>query len=497
MNQLLSDTDQAELRRHGISPEEASRQLRILHDPPRRVTLIRPCTINDGIETIAEGELDELAAFHQQAAAAGRWLKFVPASGAASRMFAMKSDDDPRRLCEHLHKFAFHEVLAASFRDAGIELSDLLNGQEYSEIVDRLLNEPGLAYASQPKGLLLFHHYANGNRTPFEEHLREAASSFRGENNRCRAHFTVSEEHRNQFEALLAQLQPLIAEEMQVQVEVDFSVQKPSTDTLALNQEDAPARDSEGHILRRPGGHGALLENLNDLAADLIFVKNIDNVCHQRLQQPTQRWVQTLGGILIRLEQQVYALARALDGDESEQSILSAEQFLSERFPGSLNCDEAGDDLKTRHDRAWRILNRPVRICGMVRNEGEPGGGPFWVRGADGSESVQIVESAETDPDDQNQQAIFRSSTHFNPVFMALGVRDYQGHPFHLPDFVDEDRYILAKKVSDGKTIRVLERPGLWNGSMAHWNTVFVEVPKQVFSPVKTVFDLLRDEHQP
>jgi len=497
VHEIFSSADHGELRKHGISSEEASRQLNILRDPPRLVVLTRPCTIDDGIKTIAESEFGELETLHRQSAAAGRWIKFVPASGAASRMFAMKNDGDPQRLCDRLDKFAFHEALAASFREAGTELSELLERREYSEIVDRLLNEPGLGYANQPKGLLLFHHYAAGNRTPFEEHLREAARCFRAEDGRCRIHFTVSEEHRGGFEDLLARLRPLIADELQTQVDVDFSLQKPSTDTLALDEDGSPMRDGEGRILRRPGGHGALLENLNDLAADLIFVKNIDNVCHQRLHEPTQIWIQALGGYLIRLQQRVHSCLRALDSDDSEQSVGLAEDCLEEQYPNSLSRGQRDSDLKTRRTRVRQLLNRPIRICGMVRNEGEPGGGPFWVRAADGSESVQIVESAETDPKDQEQQEIFGSSTHFNPVFMALGVRDHQGNPFNLPDYVDEERYILARKVTEGKTVRVLERPGLWNGSMANWNTVFVEVPKQVFSPVKTVFDLLRDEHQP
>jgi hypothetical protein len=325
--------------------------------------------------------------------------------------------------------------------------------------------------------------------------LREAARCFRGEDGHSKAHFTVSNEHRSQFDELLAELQPAIAAELETQVDVRFSMQKSSTDMLAMDEDDAPVRDVGGQILRRPGGHGSLLENLHDLSADLIFVKNVDNVFHERMQGPTQLWIQSLGGYLVRLQKLVHSHLQALKPDASQQAIQSAEDFVREAFPKVLSIEDG--DKNSRLDQLRRFLNRPIRVCGMVRNEGEPGGGPFWVRASDGSDSIQIVESAEIDPDDQDQQTIFQSSTHFNPVFMALGVRDYRSKPFNLRKYVDPDRYILTKKVSDGRTVRVVERPGLWNGSMANWITVFVEVPKQVFSPVKTVFDLLRDEHQP
>lgn len=495
MNQPLSNADYEELQRAGISREDAAQQLKILCCAPQRLSVVRPCTLNDGIQTVSDSEATELANLHQQSAKEGRWIKFVPASGAASRMFALKNPGDHERLCQQLNKFAFRELLENSLHEAGKDISELLQHKAYSEIVDHLLHKPGLGYAKQPKGLLLFHQYADCVRTPFEEHLREAARCFRGEDGRSRAHFTVSDEHRDQFDELLAQLQPVIATALETQVDVRFSVQKSSTDMLAMDEDDAPVRNVSGQILRRPGGHGSLLENLHDLSADLIFVKNIDNVFHERMQGPTELWIQSLGGYLVRLQQLVHSHLRALESGGSEQAIQSAEGFVSEQFPSHHSSKDG--DAKSRLDQLREFLDRPIRICGMVRNEGEPGGGPFWVRESDGSDGIQIVENAEIDPDDQDQQAIFQSSTHFNPVFMALGVRDYRGNSFNLRKYVDPNRFILTKKVSDGRTIRVVERPGLWNGSMANWITVFVEVPKQVFSPVKTVFDLLRDEHQP
>ncbi|MCH7727180.1 MAG: DUF4301 family protein [Planctomycetes bacterium] len=452
MNQPLNERDETYLAQHNITSEEVNRQISMLLEEKCGVELSRPCSLGDGIQTISDEELPELLAAFETSAGSGRWLKFVPASGAASRMFDLKEQAEQQRLCSNLTGFAFFEDLASACQTAGQDLTDLSNRNAHAKIVTALLDKPGLNYSSLPKGLLKFHRYANTNRTPFEEHLREAARCFRDSNGRCRAHFTVSDDDEWIFNSLLEELRPVIKEQLVADLEVSFSVQKPSTNTLALDPNEV-LRDEQGNPVLRPAGHGALIENLRDLErADLVFIKNIDNICHERMSDPTHTWIRALGGYLVRLQAELSASSNGVD------------------------C--------------------PIRICGMVRNEGEPGGGPFWVREPDGSESLQIVESAEVNKKSDEQQKIFTQATHFNPVFMVLAIRDQNGELHELHDFVNQDRFIFTRKVEKGRSVRALERPGLWNGTMHFWHTVFVEVPKDVFSPVKTVFDLLRAEHQ-
>jgi hypothetical protein len=417
----FSSGDRAWIEAQGLTVEEVERQAALLRNPPPAATLLRPCTAGDGIVRIEEGEHAKLLALADEAAGAGRLSKFVPASGAASRMFDFLRSGDPdrpdvRRFRENASSFAF---------DAG----DLR------------------ALVALPKGLLPFHRYAGAVRTPFEEHLVEAAATVRDAAGVCRVHVTVSPGHRAAFEAVLRQARPRLERGTGARFEVHFSEQAPSTDTVAIDETGRLVRDSEGRLLFRPGGHGALLKNLAETGGDVVFVKNIDNVVPDDLRAPTLLWKRLLAGVLVRLER---ASTRA----------------------------------------------RPLRACGVVRNEGEPGGGPFWVQGP-GGETRQIVESAQVDFAYPEQAAIWNAATHFNPVDLACSLRDLSGRPFDLPRFVDERAVFIAKKTHEGRTLFALERPGLWNGAMALWETVFVEVPKETFTPVKTALDLLRPEHQP
>jgi hypothetical protein len=417
----FSAEDRARIEAQGLTVEEVERQSALLRNPPPAAKLLRPCTTGDGIMRIDEGEHAELLVLADEAARAGRLSKFVPASGAASRMFdSLRSGDpdqpDVRRFRENVTSFAF---------DAG-DLQSLL---------------------ALPKGLLPFHRYPDGVRTPFEEHLFEAAGTVRDAAGVCRVHVTVSPGHRGAFEAVLEQARPRLKRETGAQFEVRFSEQAPSTDTVAIDERGRLFRDSEGRLLFRPGGHGALLKNLAESGGDVVLVKNIDNVVPDDLRAPTLLWKRLLGGVLVRIER------------------------TSPR-------------------------DRPLRACGVVRNEGEPGGGPFWVAGP-GGETRQIVESAQVNLADPAQAAIWRAATHFNPVDVACSLRDASGRPFDLPRFVNERAVFIAKKTHAGRTLFALERPGLWNGAMALWKTVFVEVPKETFAPVKTALDLLRPEHQP
>lgn len=423
MTTELSPADRACVEAHGLTVTEVERQLAFLREPPAPWRLVRPATAGDGILRIPERDHPDLLALANGAALAGRLTKFVPASGAATRMFAFLLAGGPetpekRRFFESVDAFAF----------AG----DL----------DRL--------ASTPKGLLPFHRYPEGSRTAFEEHLFEAAGTIRDAAGLCRVHFTVSPEHRKAFEERVGEVGPRVERATGARLLVSLSEQSPATDTIAADPHGNPFRTADGALLFRPGGHGALLGNLQGVAragGDIVHVKNIDNVVPDARRGPTLLWKRLLAGLLVDLE-------RRGRGD------------------------------------------RPIRVCGVVRNEGEPGGGPFWVDGPGGT-SLQIVESAQVDHGDAGQAAIWRAATHFNPVDLACSLRDAAGRPFELARFVDENAVFVASKTHEGRPLKALERPGLWNGAMAFWETVFVEVPKDTFAPVKSVFDLLRPEHRP
>lgn len=419
----LSPADRAAVESHGLAVVEAERQLALLRNPPPPQRLLRPATAGDGVLRLAENEHAGLLALADEAARAGRLTKFVPASGAASRMFAFlltggEETTERKRFLENRDAFAF-----GVSGDLG-------------------------ALAATPKGLLPFHKYADGPRTPFEEHLHEAAGTVRDAGGLCRVHFTVSPEHRPAFEATLEEIRPRMERATGARFDVTFSEQSPSTDTIAMDPDGRPFRTAAGALLFRPGGHGALLANLGGVAragADVVLVKNVDNVVPDARRGPTLLWKRLLTGLLVRRER---------EGPRG----------------------------------------RPLRICGVVKNESEPGGGPFWVDGP-GGPSLQIVESAQVDLADPSQAGIWKAATHFNPVDLVCSVRDAAGLPFDLSRFVDERAVFVTWKTHEGRPLKALERPGLWNGAMAFWETVFAEVPKETFAPVKTALDLLRPEH--
>ena len=515
----LSKPDLEQLAALGITPAEAERQLALLANPPAPVVLDRACTVGDGLMTIGAAEGGDLLKLHADIADRGRVSVFVPASGAATRMFqpllAARADatlgtpdgldaaaragrEDAKALREFLggiDRFAFFADLKAAAERGGVPLGTLVRRGPYAPVLAALLDEAGLGLASLPKGLLAFHDYPDGVRTPFDEHLFEATQFAADGEHRCRLHFTISPEHRALFEARLAAVAPRIEELLGANFEVAFSEQKPSTDTLAASPAGAPFRTGNGRLLLRPAGHGALIENLAGLGADLVLVKNVDNVAHDRFKRDTFTWSRLLLGLAARLERTAAALWRRLEGGGDEQAVADATQFLAATFRRSPPLPATAP----RSERAaWARtqLARPIRVCGMVHNTGEPGGGPMWVRGADGQVTPQIVELSQVNASDPGQQAIAAASTHFNPVFMALALRDGNDQPWRLADFVDERAVIVVKKSAEGRELLALERPGLWNGAMAGWNTVFAEVPITIFNPVKTVNDLLRKEHQ-
>jgi len=487
----FTDADREFWRQYGVSLDDVQRQRAQLANRPHAPVLIRPCTIGDGIEQLPVDAHADLIAAHRASVDAGRWLKFVPASGAATRMFAVASNEDKRRFHEALDQFAFADDVRRWFSEEGIDLNDALSKDGGDAVVDAVISSPGLNFGRLPKGLVKFHEYPGGARTPFEEHMLEAGAGLAATGKSLKAHFTVGGDH---VELFSDQLREFASRQEHVSLDVGFSVQHPSTDTIALDDEGGLLRDEQGLPVMRPGGHGALIENLHDIQGDLVFVKNIDNVGHEHAQNASVAWMQVLGGYLVCLQDTIHRHLHALAaGDDA--AVTAAADFAKVTFPNSPLPPTA--DRQTLRETLIARLRRPLRVCGMVENVGEPGGGPYWVQNPDGTMSLEVVESAEVAADDTAQQAIFNEATHFNPVFMVLAVRDENGQPFDLRNFVDHDRAIITRKRVGENFAKVLERPGLWNGTMSGWNTIFVEVPIDVFSPVKTVFDLLRKEHQP
>lgn len=495
----LTAGDWKAVETRGMDPADVEAQLALLAEPPGFARLDRPCTVGDGIEKIAEEREEELVALAEQAAAAARLARFVPASGAATRMFdalakalagpAGPAPEAVRRLLDALPRFAFRCDLEKAAATGGIDRAHLVAGGDWKAVVRLLLDDPGLGYASTPKGLLLFHAYRDRPRTSFEEHLREGSAHVKAADGTCRLHFTVSPEHLERFSRALSDLRPSVEAEVGGRLDVGFSTQDPTTDTIAVDLEGTPFRTDEGELLFRPGGHGALLRNLQAQAGDLVAVKNIDNILPEHLRAVSVRWKKLLTGVLVEAQAQSRRLVRALREGPVDEAVLARAATLALRL-GQVVTSRRPDELAA-------LLDRPLRVCGMVRNEGEPGGGPFWVLDEHGVPSPQIVESSQIDPGEPGQQAILRCATHFNPVDLVCALRDADGRPYDLERFVDPRAVFVSRKSHQGRPLLALERPGLWNGAMARWSTLFVEVPGATFAPVKTVFDLLRPEHQP
>jgi hypothetical protein len=492
----FSPADIAQLADHGLAVTEAERQLAQLRGGQAWTRLVRPCTPDDGIQQLPVTRQTALREKFATAASAGCVTRFVPASGAATRMFQplqapSVSGADLTRFLAELDRFPFVADLAAVLARHGHQLERSRRDADLPRLLAALLESHGLDYAHLPKGLLPFHRLDGETRTAFVEHLAETAQLV-GTGHPARLHCTVSPEHRPLFERQLAAWRTPLEARYGCRFEVTFSVQDPATDTLALGPDGEALRDADGRLLLRPGGHGALLANLADLAGDVVLIRNIDNVVPDRRKADNLQWDRQLGGLLLELAERQWELLEQLrrrPGDA--ESCRRARAFLR----GELGFDLV--DGKAAGEQLITLLDRPLRVCGMVVNHGEPGGGPFWVRDAAGRLSRQIVETAQIDRSDPEQVAILAAATHFNPVDMACTLRDGRGRPYPLERFVDQSAAIVTGKVQNGQPIRILERPGLWNGGMAGWHTVFVELPESTFNPVKTVFDLLRPAHQP
>ncbi|MCK9276405.1 MAG: DUF4301 family protein [Syntrophales bacterium] len=505
-NTLFSVKDVEAIEAKGLTPEEVLRQLKLLRKGSHPVDLIRPCTASDGIEIVDERRIKILLAAFDKARSAGRITKFVPASGAASRMFKdwfrfldmaqFDGSKEAQHFAEELPDFAFYGDLADMMEKKGLNLQELQSGGYYKKILEYILLPKGLDYGQSPKAVLAFHTYPQGTRTPVEEHLAEAALYGTDAAGNARVHFTVSEEHKTKVDSFISRITGNYEKLFSALFDVSVSAQQSSTDTVAIAMDGSPFRDKEGNIIFRPGGHGSLLRNLNDLEGDIIFMKNIDNVVPDRLKPETVFYKKILAGLLMELQETIFKYLSLIEsGDCRNEDIMQLREFYRKWFSLSLPPEFDKKPLGEKTDFFHRCLHRPIRVCGMVRNEGEPGGGPFWVRDADGTESKQIIEKAQVALETPGQEAIWNSSTHFNPVDIVCGVRDHKGNPFDLETFVDKETYLVSEKTYEGRNLKALEHPGLWNGSMAYWNTVFVEVPLSTFAPVKTVEDLLRPEH--
>lgn len=504
---MFSKADLEQFRKRNISTEKIEKQIQNFRKGFPFVRLAAAATPGNGIMVMNEDEVKALKRVFEEKSSDYQITKMVPASGAASRMFKklhafaedpeMKADKDVLKVIDRLDHFAFYNELSEKLSENGYNINDLLQKKDYKTIIKHILLEEGLNYASLPKGLLLFHKYPSGPRTPLEEHMHEGIR-YSCDSKQCvHLHFTVSPEHRKGFEGKAAAAGSEIMKKQNIRFDITYSEQKPSTDTIAVDMNNEAFRNEDGSILFRPGGHGALIENLNDLSEDIVFIKNIDNVVPEDLRQPTYTYKKVLGGLLIRLMEKTYAYLDALSGREPDAAFLEEVYTFARRqlmipLPDSFPALPAEEQISTLSE----MLNRPIRICGMVRNEGEPGGGPFWVNDENDRQSLQIVESSQIDMNDEDQADMVSKATHFNPVDLVCSLKDYQGKKFNLLEFVDPQTGFISIKSKDGRDLKAQELPGLWNGAMARWITVFIEVPIETFNPVKTVNDLLRPQHQ-
>jgi hypothetical protein len=506
---MITPQDQEQLKAKGISEAQIAAQLSCFEKGFPFLKLSAAASIEKGILRPDKDEEDKLLSVWDSYLNKGKKVvKFVPASGAASRMFKnlfefleapydKPTTDFEKKFFDNIHHFAFYSQLnGACRRISGHDIDTLIADGKYKIIVFSLLDAEGLGYGQLPKGLLLFHNYADGARTPLEEHLVEGALYAAGSDGQVNVHFTVSPEHRAMFQSLTEDKSGKYAKQHGVSYNISFSEQKPSTDTIAADMDNKPFRDNSGKLLFRPGGHGALIENLNDLDADVVFIKNIDNIVPDRLKDATVRYKKLIAGVLVSLQQKAFEYLELLDsGKYTHDQVIEILQFVQK----SLFCKNP--ETKTLEDAELVIylknkLNRPMRVCGMVKNVGEPGGGPFLAYNSDGTISLQILESSQIDMADPEKKAMFEKGTHFNPVDLVCAIRDYKGQKFDLTKYVDPATGFISYKSKNGKDLKALELPGLWNGAMSDWSTVFVEVPLATFNPVKTVNDLLREQHQ-
>lgn len=509
--------DIEQIEKKGLSDKKVEEQIKIFKRGNLPVNIEAAATVGNGILQFSSAEREELSRYYENKKENLKVLKFVPASGAATRMFKMlhtfleefdpgkeslldylnrKNNSNLKKFFDDLEKLPFYETAVNNSREGQPGFDSLTEEAKKFLIVRTILFSPGLDLSNYPKGLVPFHNYKKYVATAFEEHLYEAAE-YAAVNGVAKIHFTVSEGHKEKFKAEFEKIKNRVEEITSTRFVITYSYQNPETDTIAVDSGNEPFRTRDGKLFFRPGGHGALIDNLNNQDADLVFIKNIDNVVLRDRAKEVAAYKEMLAGKLLKVQEKCFSYLKAIEEKEGSESnwkkikkFIEAELFS--KFASGFDQLSPENKLQEIKDR----LNRPLRVCGMVKNEGEPGGGPFLVNMPNGSKSLQIIEGAQINSEDVQQKGIARNATHFNPVDIVCGLRNYKGESFELHQFVDPATSFIAEKSKDGKPLRALELPGLWNGAMSKWNTIFVEVPVSTFNPVKTVADLLKPSHQ-
>lgn len=513
MHLYFTDEDLEQIGMRGLTPTKVRERLENFQTKQPYVELIRPCSIGDGILHVNHADVESGIATFNRESSNLVIVKFVPASGAATRMFSdlqivrrhlrqtgSTLNDSEREILDkfisNLPRFPFYEPLRDSLSRAGFDLHDLVSQGKWIHLLDYTVTQSGLNLANLPKALIPFHTYPEGRRTAFDEHLFEALEYSHGLGGISRLHMTIQKKFRVRFIKQASYWRQRYGIKSD-SIQIEYSYQEPSTDTIAVDLQLQPVRDFHGHLVFRPGGHGSLLQNLHNLDADLVFIKNIDNVVKDPHKEVVVRWQKFLGGMLLNIRDKVFKFLSILEGRKiNKENLMEIAHYLENTFHERLPHHLLTENPSYMREFLFEKLNRPIRVCGMVALNGPPGGGPFWVRDGKGNISKQIVESAQINLDDTKQRSIWESSSFYNPVEIALTTRDYKGGKHDLKKYVDPEAVIITRKWYQGREIMVLEHPGLWNGSMADWLTVFVEVPAETFQPVKTLFDLLGPAHQ-
>ncbi len=502
---MLSTKDIEQVNTHGLSIQQVEEQVERFRKGFPKPRIDAPATPGKGILQLSPEIQDQLIQNFGKKSGNYQRVRFVPASGAATRMFKAffeylespgKDNQQVENFMVNLPKYPFYQALANEFENRHEEsLQSAAKSGKYNDIISFLLYQNGMNLSAKPKGLLPFHAYSGETRTPLQEHMIEATKEGALKNGEVKMQLTVLPEHQDEFKKAFSEAKKVFESRKPFRFSAGFSIQKPATDTIAVDMENRPFRLSDGSLLFRPGGHGALLENLNELHADHVFIKNIDNVAREEVQEKIAPYNKLLVGVLIEYQQKIFSYLEQMGGKVGEEVIAEVMDFLSQvlflGIPEKIKQAPLGE--KAVYCRAK--LDRPTRVCAMVKNEGQPGGGPFILKDQDGGRSLQIVEKAQADLGDPVQKERFYAATHFNPTHMVCGIKDYKGRPFNLLKYRDEDAGFISQKTLQGKPLKALELPGLWNGSMADWNSIFLELPIETFHPVKTVFDLLNPGH--
>ena len=508
----FSASDLQQIASLGLTESDVNHQIDNFRQGFPKTHLVAAATVdNGGILRLDDKAINRYSKYYQQASSGKKILKFVPASGAATRMFKdlysftstyfgidyniEKEHPSVKEFLEKIRTFAFYDDLVDCMKNANADFDDYMQRGDFSTIINFLLKEQYMGYGNLPKGLLKFHKYGHLQRTPLEEHIVEGAEYARMADGTVNLHFTVSPEHRPLFRKKIDEVKRYYEDAFHIKLNISFSEQKHYTDIIAVDEQNNPVRDENGKLIFRPGGHGALIENLNEQRADLIFVKNIDNVVPDWMKHTTIVYKKVLAGLLLSLQQQTFDYLQTLDRGASPAELKKIEQFAQKQLFIELDENYRKANQRQRAKLLHNLLNRPMRVCGMVKNQGEPGGGPFFTLNTQGVKSLQIVETAQINTKDPAQESILAGATHFNPVDLVCATKNYHGRYFDLRKYVDPATGFISKKTKGATTLKSQELPGLWNGAMANWTTIFVEVPLATFNPVKTVNDLLRKEH--